>query len=229
MMQNFIDQQRAIRTYGRTRSHGLSPMQEDNLRTLYPIFGITLPEEPMDPRNFFHQYFDMISFEIGFGNGEHLIGMAKKNPNIGFIGCEPFENGVVSALDSIQKNNLSNVRIYKGDARTLLNKLLNHSIDRMYILFPDPWRKKKHHKRRLISEGFLQLAREKMKSNSCMVIATDHEDYRNDILKLLHNSNIVFNDELIYARPSCFIGTKYERKAIAKGVKCAYIRAYWWN
>lgn len=228
MTQNFVDRQYVIRTYGRTRSHGLSQTQENNLKTLYPVFGIELPEEQIDPRIFFDRHFDIISLEIGFGNGEHLIGMAEKNPNIGFIGCEPFENGVVSALDSVQENNLSNVRIYKGDARVLLNKLINHSIDRMYILFPDPWRKKKHHKRRLISEDFLQLAREKMKSNSCMVIATDHEDYRNDILKLLHNKTI-FNDELIYARPSCFIGTKYERKAIVKGTKCAYIRAYWRN
>lgn len=228
MTQNFIDpQQRIIRTYGRTRAHGLSQTQENNLQTLYPVWGITLPEEKTDPRKFFTQNFNLISFEIGFGNGEHLIEIAKKNPNIGFIGCEPFENGVVAALVDIQKNNLSNVRIYKGDARELLARLIDFSIDRMYILFPDPWRKKKHHKRRLISEDFLQLMREKIKPYSCTVIATDHEDYRNDILKLLHDNKTTFNEELIYIRPSCFLGTKYERKAVAKGIKCAYIRTYW--
>lgn len=227
MTENFIDEKNyVIRTYGRTRSHGLSRTQENNLSTLYPIFGISLPSEKIDPREFFGGLFNTISFEIGFGNGGHLIEMAKRNPNTGFIGCEPFENGVVAALDGIQKNQLKNVRVYKGDARELLNLLSGHSLDRMYILFPDPWRKKRHYKRRLISENFLRTVREKMKNFRCTVIATDHEDYRIDILNHLRSVNAIFDENLIFERPKCFSGTKYERKAAARGAKCAYMRVY---
>jgi len=218
-MENYV-----IRTYGRTRSHSLSQAQSDNLQNLYPIYGITLPEEKVDPRKFFSQHFDMISFEIGFGNGEHLIEMAKRNPNIGFIGCEPFENGVVTALSGIKNNQLKNVRIYKGDARELLNMLEDNSLNRMYILFPDPWRKKRHYKRRLISVDFLKIARKKIKPCSCVMIATDHEDYREDILNHLHEINAIFKEDKIFERPACFVGTKYERKALARDAKCAYMR-----
>lgn len=232
MIENFIDKENGceknyvIRTYGRTKAHGLSQTQENNLKTLYPVYGISLPNEKIDPHEFFDNYFNLISFEIGFGNGEHLIEMAKRNPNVGFIGCEPFENGVVSALDGIQRNRLNNVRVYKGDAREVLNLIGDHSLDRMYILFPDPWRKKRHYKRRLISENFLRAAQEKMKKFRCLVIATDHEDYRNDILNHLHSVNAVFDENVIFERPKCFSGTKYERKAIARGAKCVYIRVY---
>ena len=218
-MENYV-----IRTYGRTRSHSLSKTQSDNLQNLYPLYCITLPSEEVDPRIFFDRRFNMISFEIGFGNGEHLIEMAKRNPNIGFIGCEPFENGVVTALSGIKNNQLENVRIYKGDARELLNMINDNSIDRMYVLFPDPWRKKRHYKRRLISVDFLHFARKKLKSCSCVMIATDHEDYRNDILNHLHEVMAVFDENKIFERPACFIGTKYERKALGKGIKCAYMR-----
>lgn len=228
MTQNFIDgQPRQIRTYGRTRSHGLSQTQENNLKTLYPVFGIILPEQQINPHNFFDRYYCDIYVEIGFGNGEYLIETAKKNPDIGFIGCEPFENGVVAALSGIQKNNLSNVRIYKGDARELLKSLTERSLNCMYILFPDPWRKKKHHKRRLISEDFLKLVRGRMKSGSNIVIATDHEDYRDDILKHLHDSGAIFDEEKTYDSLPGLLGTKYERKAITKGAKCTYMRVHW--
>lgn len=220
-MKNYV-----IRTYGRTRAHALSATQQNNLKTLYQVYGITLPEFEVDPRSLFSYKINVLSFEIGFGNGEHLIEMAKRNPNVGFFGCEPFENGVAATLDAIQRNKLENVRIYNGDARKLLNKFPNRSLDRVYILFPDPWRKKRHHKRRLISEEFLGLIKMKMKPYRYTIIATDHENYLVDILTHLRNIHAIFNETTIFERPACFFGTKYERKAIARGSTCAYVRAY---
>ena len=213
-----------IRSYGRTRAHGLSQSQKDKLQNLYRVYGIELSSENTKPIELFSSHFKTIAFEIGFGNGEHIIEMAKRNPQVGFIGCEPFENGVVTTLSAIEREGLNNVRIYNGDARNLLDVLHDHSLDRVYILFPDPWRKNRHHKRRLISENLLVQLKTKIKPCGCLVIATDHANYRNDILHNLRISGMSLDEEMIYLRPACFVGTKYEKKAEKRGDPCAYMR-----
>jgi len=134
-----------IQSYGRRRSHGLSEAQKDALLNLTNEYGINLPTQTLNPAIFFNGI-SKIFVEIGFGAGEHLIQNAIQNSEVGFIGCEPFENGVAKALKAIHENNLKNVKIFNGDARFLLDFFENSSIDRFYILFPDPWTKKRHHK-----------------------------------------------------------------------------------
>ena len=98
--------------------------------------------------------------EIGFGGGEHLVGMAAAHPDIGFLGCEPFVNGVAKALAGIETGALANVRIHAGDAMELVERLPEASIGRLFVLFPDPWPKRRHNKRRVISdESLAQFAR----------------------------------------------------------------------
>ena len=90
--------------------------------------------------------------EIGFGGGEHLIWQATHNPDVGLIGCEPFEDGVVKVLSAVDTEGLANIRLHADDGRPLLRLLPEASVDRAFILFPDPWPKKRHHKRRLVSQ-----------------------------------------------------------------------------
>src|SRR5262249_39648343 len=121
--------------------------------------------------------------EIGFGGGEHLIWQAKANPHVGLIGCEPFRDGIVKALAAIGSERITNGRLHGDDARPVLRWLPDASIGRTFILFPDPWPKKRHHKRRLVSEATLaQLARV-MRSEAELRIATDIGAYARWILE----------------------------------------------
>ena len=121
--------------------------------------------------------------EIGFGGGEHLIWQAKANAQVGLIGCEPFRDGIVKALGAIEAEKIGNVRLHAEDARPVLRWLPKASIGRTFILFPDPWPKKRHHKRRLVSEATLaQLARV-MRPGAELRIATDIGDYARWILE----------------------------------------------
>ena len=141
--------------YGRRQGKRLRPGQRNLVENLLPLIEINLtPENTLDPRACFSRDIDDIWLEIGFGGGEHLAWQAKTYPRIGFVGCEPFLNGIVKLLSRIRSMELENVRLYRDDARLLIARLPANIIGRAFILFPDPWPKLRHHKRRLISEGF---------------------------------------------------------------------------
>jgi tRNA (guanine-N7-)-methyltransferase len=142
-----------FRTFGRAKGRPLSPAQSELYETLYPKIQINCsaigdPLKGLDA-------FDEVWFEIGFGGAEHLIWQAKNNPHIAVLGAEPFEPGVVKALTGVRDNALKNVRLQHGDARDVLEALPDDSLDKIFVLFPDPWPKSKHHKRRLINQAFL--------------------------------------------------------------------------
>ena len=120
--------------------------------------------------------------EIGFGGGEHLLWQATHNPDVGIIGCEPFEEGVVKALAAIEDGGLANVRIHPDDARELLRWLPDACLRRAFILFPDPWPKKKHVKRRLINSALLDALARVLKPGAELRVATDIGDYARTIL-----------------------------------------------
>lgn len=120
--------------------------------------------------------------EIGFGGGEHLIWQARANPEVGLIGCEVFEDGVVKALSAIEVGDMSNVRVCTEDARALLRWLPDGSIERVFILFPDPWPKKRHVKRRLINRALADELARVMPNGAELRIATDIGDYLRTIL-----------------------------------------------
>lgn len=219
-----VQEMKYLPSFGRKRARGLSETQKNNLVHLYETYGIKIPEKEIDPRTLFNIPFEKIFVEVGFGHGEHLIQNAMQNPKVGFIGCEPFENGVAATLKEIQGNNLQNVRIHKGDARLVLEKLQKNTIDRVYVLFPDPWHKKRHHKRRILSAEFIDNLRKNQVKE--LVVATDCREYMESVLENLAQLKIPApNDiETLSQKPNWFLSTRYEQKALSKGEKCYYLK-----
>ncbi|MDF1736299.1 MAG: tRNA (guanine(46)-N(7))-methyltransferase TrmB [Minwuia sp.] len=120
--------------------------------------------------------------EIGFGGAEHLLGQARANPGVDLIGCEPFLEGVVKALDGMEAEGLTNVRLHAEDVRPLLDGMADAVLDRVFVLFPDPWPKSRHHKRRLVSTQTLDSLARVMRDRAGLRIATDHMGYARWIL-----------------------------------------------
>jgi len=163
-----------LRSYGRLKSRTIKPRQAALMDTLLP--AIRAPLSPFEPRALAPDAAE-VWLEIGFGGGEHLAAQAAKRPDVLFIGAEPFQNGVASALRHIDEAGLKNVRVHDGDARELLARLPDASLERVFILFPDPWPKARHHKRRLLqAETAVELARV-LKPGGRLRFASDWADY----------------------------------------------------
>lgn len=220
------DRAKYIQSYGRRRTRGLSDKQKHNLTELYGLYGISITEQ----LNILKELqTDDIIIEIGFGRAEHLINNAMLKPSIGFIGCDPFENGVANALSLIHNNQLQNVKIFNGDARLLLDALQDKIIRRFYVLFPDPWTKARHHKRRILSVDFLLTLQKKLKHHGDIVIATDCKDYMISIIENLKKlEGLSYSDDFseLIKKPSCFLDTKYQQKALSQNKDCYYLRVY---
>lgn len=166
-----------LRSYGRIAGRPLSPYQDALLDTLLP--KIAIPAEPaqgLDPLSYMPDAQKVI-FEIGFGGGEHLIAQAVQNPQTLYLGAEPFLEGVAKTLSAIETNRVTNVRLLASDARPVLSALKPQSLDRLVILFPDPWHKNRHNKRRLIQQDFLADAHYALKPNGILRFATDWANY----------------------------------------------------
>lgn len=139
-----------FRTFGRAKGRPLSPAQSEVMERIYPRVAIN-PSKPLAGIN----RDAPIWFEIGFGGAEHLIWQAKANPDATLIGAEPFLNGIAKAVSAVDADDITNIRLHHGDARDVLDGLPDGSLDKVLVLFPDPWPKSKHHKRRLITPAFL--------------------------------------------------------------------------
>jgi tRNA (guanine-N7-)-methyltransferase len=166
-----------LRSYGRIAGRALSPLQEELLADLLPKLAIPAePEAGFDPLTFMPDARNIV-FEIGFGGGEHLIGQARAHPDHLFLGAEPFLEGVAKALTAISGEGLTNVRLLASDARPVLTALRPQSLDKLIILFPDPWHKVRHNKRRIIQDTFLADAHQALKPGGELRFATDWADY----------------------------------------------------
>ena len=203
---------RLIRSFGRIKSRKLSDHKNSLLQELLPIYEIK-------DINFSSS---KICLEIGFGFGDFLFEKAKNNPDILFLGSEPHLNGVVNLLAKLEKEPLKNLKISRQDIRILLNDFAPNFFDEVYILFPDPWPKVKHFKRRLINVEFLEkILSPKIKSGGKLVIATDHDLYKTWILSaILKNKNFVWTasekkDWQVF--PKDWVKTKYQQKAALEG------------
>src|SRR5271166_3661469 len=161
--------------YGRSRGKTFRPGQARLLAEAAPRLEIVPdalaagPAFSFEPRE--------IWLEIGFGAGEHLIGEARAHPDVGFVGCEPFLNGLVAALGPIEREKLVNVRLRRGDAQALLEAAPAAFFGRVFILYPDPWPKRRHHKRRVVSQEMIRLLARTMKPGGQVRFATDIDDY----------------------------------------------------
>jgi tRNA (guanine-N7-)-methyltransferase len=186
------------------------------------------PERLQRLADLFPQPAREVWLEIGFGGGEHLVWQARHHPDIGFIGCEPFEDGVVKLLSAIELEGLKNVRVCADDARPLLRLLPEASIGRAFILFPDPWPKKRHHKRRLVSTTTLADLARIMRAGAELRIATDVGAYASAILRAALASRsfhwMATGPQDWRERTPDWPQTRYEQKAAAEGRRCYYFR-----
>jgi tRNA (guanine-N7-)-methyltransferase len=164
----------ALRTFGRIKSRPIKPRQAALLETLLPT--IRAPQQPFDPRALMPAARE-VWLEIGFGGGEHMAAQAARHPDTLILGAEPFQNGVASALRHLDEQGLENVRIQDGDARELLARLPDASVARVFILFPDPWPKARHHKRRLIQADVVAELARVLRPGGRLRFASDWADY----------------------------------------------------
>jgi len=162
------------RLYGRAAGKPLSKTQTARLDTLLP--KLSVPEGPLQPLSLFPGAREAW-LEIGFGGGEHLAGQAAAHPYVGIVGVEPFLEGVAKLLAEVEHRQLSNILIRRGDARDLVAQLRPASVARVFILFPDPWPKTRHRKRRLIQPEFVAELARIMKPGARLRFATDWADY----------------------------------------------------
>ena len=217
------------RFYGRRRGRPLRPGQWHLRETRLPLLAITLPESGvLDPASLFATRPEAVWLEIGFGAGEHLAAQAEAHPEIGFVGCEVFENGVARLVAEIARRNLKNVRIFPDDARALLDALAPASLDRVFILFPDPWPKVRHHKRRLVSTATLDRLAVLMRQGTELRLATDERGY---LAWMLEHATahpafawLARRPADWRERPADWPPTRYEEKAREAGRTPAFLR-----
>jgi tRNA (guanine-N7-)-methyltransferase len=188
-----MDDHRPLRTFGRTRARALKPRQAALVETLLPRLALDLADVIEIEALFAHAALETppgapraptgsrgsgeVVLEIGFGGGEHLAAQASSQPCARFIGVEPFLNGVASCLRHIEESGATNVRLHHGDARAVMARLPDASLDVCYILFPDPWPKLRHHKRRLIQPELLSVLARVLKPGAEVRFATDWANY----------------------------------------------------
>jgi tRNA (guanine-N7-)-methyltransferase len=164
------------RLYGRSRGKALRAGQAKLLAERLPQLEIA-PRALADPASLFPSPVRELWLEIGFGGGEHLIAQAKANPDVGLIGCEPFVNGVAKVLAGIAAERLANVRLRTGDALSLLEAAPDTLFSRVFILYPDPWPKRRHHKRRIVNQPLLEQLARTMRAGAELRFASDIDDY----------------------------------------------------
>ncbi|HAX92088.1 MAG TPA: tRNA (guanosine(46)-N7)-methyltransferase TrmB, partial [Rhodospirillaceae bacterium] len=160
---------------------------------------------------------EAVRLEIGFGGGEHLVAQAASNPTIGFMGCEPFVNGVAKLLTQIDEQELKNVRIYPNDARHLLNALPDGSLDAVFVLYADPWPKKRHAERRFIGKENLDSLARVLKTGGQLRLATDVAGLAQ---WMREQANVHASFVCAYDGPQApadWVPTRYEQKGIAAG------------
>jgi tRNA (guanine-N7-)-methyltransferase len=161
-----------MRSFGRIKSRTLKPRQANLFDILLP--GIEANEARIDALLASRRE---LWLEIGFGGGEHLAAQAARHPDVEIIGCEPFLNGVGSLLRHIEEQDLKNVSVLSGDARPLLDRLPDACLSRVFLLFPDPWPKARHHKRRFIQRETVAAFARVLKPGGIWRFATDWADY----------------------------------------------------
>jgi len=175
---------RSVRSYV-TRAGRLTVAQERALATLLPKFGVAFDSQPLDLDALFGRRAPRI-MEIGFGNGDHLAALAKAHPQCDYLGVEVHRPGVGHLLRAIEALELGNLRILCHDAVEVLEQQIPRSaLDEVLILFPDPWPKKRHRKRRLIQRPFVALLSERLKKGGVLRLATDWEPYAQEMLEVL--------------------------------------------
>jgi len=189
------------------------------LETAWPLYGIERGESQLDLPSLFANDAP-ITLEIGFGGGEHMVHQARENPDIAIVGCEPYINGVAMLLGKIRAATADNLAVYPGDVRNLFDVLPANSLDRAFLLYPDPWPKKRHHRRRFVTPDYLVPLATALKPGAEFRIATDIPDYVRQALEQVPRHGFIWQADGVsdWRKPwPDWISTRYEQKALREG------------
>lgn len=202
------------------RAGRMTAGQQQAYKTYWPRFGLHKEDGPLVFESAFGRQAETV-LEIGFGMGDSLVAMAKAAPEKNFIGIEVHVPGVGKLLHGMEQQEVDNIRVYCDDAVDILSDCIaDNSLDRIQIYFPDPWHKKKHNKRRLIQPGFVAALRDKLKSGGVVHLATDWEDYAEQMLEVMTAAdgyeNMV-NEFCFSERPDYRPITKFEKRGARLG------------
>ena len=212
------------RVYGRRRSRALKGRKAELFRNRLDALTIPLEDgQVLDPLTLFPRRPHSVWLEIGFGGGEHLAAQAAAHPEVGFIGCEPFLNGVSNLLLLLDETGADNVRVFPDDARRLLQALPEGSIARAFLLFPDPWPKRKHHDRRFVNPEGLDLIARALADDAEFRVATDHAALGEWMQDEIGRHPAFRLESRFDARPEDWPPTRYEAKALAAGRRPVYL------
>jgi tRNA (guanine-N7-)-methyltransferase len=219
-----IDSERPGAFFGRRKGKKLRPGQDELIRSVLPRLRI---DPSRNPKTQFEGAPQTLWLEIGFGGGEHLAAQARAHPETGFIGCEPFVNGMAKLLAVVEHDGLSNVRVWDQDVTELLPSLPDACLDRVYILYPDPWPKRRQRKRRLVSDELLTTLARILKPGGELRFASDIDDYVGWVLaRVLRSQDFRWTAERPddWRQPYAdWPGTRYEAKAIREGRVPSYL------
>ncbi|HLX16809.1 MAG TPA: tRNA (guanine(46)-N(7))-methyltransferase TrmB [Bradyrhizobium sp.] len=215
--------------FGRRKGHRLRAHQADLIDQLLPQLALDITgPQPKDLAGLFDAPVDGVRLEIGFGGGEHLAAEARASPNIGFIGCEPYVNGMAKILALIEADNIGNIRLFAGDAAELLTWAPADSLERIDLIHPDPWPKRRHWKRRFVQDATIAAMARILKPEGEFRFVTDIGDYCAWTLAHFARSNdFVWTAERAsdWREPwSDYTMTRYGRKAEREGRSSAYLK-----
>jgi tRNA (guanine-N7-)-methyltransferase len=214
--------------YGRRKGHRLRPGRQRLLAEVLPDLEVILPESGLLDAAVLFPGRDRLWLEIGSGGGEHLVAQALANPKVGLIGCEPYVSGVARTLSLVQGHRRDNVRLFTDDVRLLMHVLPDACLERIFVLFPDPWPKKRHHKRRIVNPATAAEFRRLLRAGGELRLATDDMTYARAMLLALRLCPALHwqarRPADWRARPSDSPPTRYENKALAAGRACVYLR-----
>lgn len=211
--------------YGRFKTKGMRPAQQAYLDEDLPRVGLAnvgWDENPDRTKLDLGAVFGErdVWLEVGFGAGEHLVHQGETYPDVGIIGCEPFVNGVAAMLGKLRKSEATNIRVHPGDARDLMDVLPDASISKAFLLYPDPWPKKRHHRRRFVTPEHLEPLHRVLKPGAEFRVATDIPDYVRQTMEEVPRAGF----EWLAERPGDWreawgdwLSTRYEQKALREG------------
>lgn len=216
-------------SFGRRRGRKLGPEVAANYESLYSNLSINADVKYDDLQDLFPKALEEFWMEIGFGGGEHLNQQLSDNQSVGIIGCEPYMNGVAKLLFNLNDGNDGRLKIWQEDVRLLIPQLPKEQLSRIYILFPDPWHKKRHNDRRLVTVEFVDILSSLLKTGGQIRLATDDYEYALQMMEAF-SKNKQFNklfgpdseDTNHWPERPEWPQTKYETRAFRLGKPCAY-------
>lgn len=215
------------RLYGRAQGPKLRSRPQRLLAELYPKIAVPRTE-PIDVAQLFGRTPSQLWLEVGFGKGEHMAAHASMHPDVGYIGCEPYANGMAAGLGHVEDGNLQNVRLFQGDAFDVISRLPDASLDRLFVLHPDPWPKYRHAKRRFIHDGVMPTLLRKLKPGALFRIGTDHPIYLRWALMVMARTAgfhwLAESQSDWSVRPADWPETRYEQWALSEGRPVWYLQ-----